>query len=332
MADLNARNDSFISLLIDVSGRARPGDLPGMSPEEANDLLVRYQQAHPEKQLQFQGDTLVVGAVAAAAPVASAPAAAQTEPASTPEFGLPADVPAPAPVPPMPGAPMPDALSTPPAAAPVPPAGELPEWARQSLGEIPPPPGGDLGFGSVSEPASISYGQSMGEIPAWEQSMGAPAPAPAPEPSAAGYGVPVQPEASGYYGVADAPAPDYAANAIPPGQELPGNAPADDPGSTMPDFGPLPGVQQSAPKVPWYWWLIAVVFAPLGGIIGFFILRGTNPKGARGVLLVSVGLLVLSCLVGLGLAVLGGVLFSATETGTGPGALPPGAVVTTTTP
>lgn len=85
MAELNASTDSFIGLLLDVSGRARPADLQTMPAAEAADLLRAYAGRHPERVLSFDGDSLIAGAAPSASPaVVSAPSA--PAPASF-EFG-----------------------------------------------------------------------------------------------------------------------------------------------------------------------------------------------------------------------------------------------------
>lgn len=61
MADLNSRVESFITLLLDVSGRARPSDLEAHAPAGAEELLRQYADAHPEHSLAFEGDTLIIG-------------------------------------------------------------------------------------------------------------------------------------------------------------------------------------------------------------------------------------------------------------------------------
>lgn len=80
VADLNARSDSFISLLLDVAGKARPSDIAGMSADEATALLQAYAAAHPERGLTFDGSQLAPAAVPAAAPTAAAAAPAPVAP------------------------------------------------------------------------------------------------------------------------------------------------------------------------------------------------------------------------------------------------------------
>lgn len=63
MSGLNSRMDGFITLLLDMSGRARPSDIQGVAPAEAAELLAAYAHAHPERNLTFSGDTLTTAAV-----------------------------------------------------------------------------------------------------------------------------------------------------------------------------------------------------------------------------------------------------------------------------
>lgn len=88
MTRLDAKYESFITMLLGVSGKARPTDLQGISTADAVDLLRQYAGVHAESSLGFEGDVLVVGVGASvapqvavpAAPVASAPAVADALP------------------------------------------------------------------------------------------------------------------------------------------------------------------------------------------------------------------------------------------------------------
>lgn len=60
MPELNSRVDSFITLLLDVTGRARPEDLDAHTPSGADELLRMYAQAHGDRPLSFDGDSLLV--------------------------------------------------------------------------------------------------------------------------------------------------------------------------------------------------------------------------------------------------------------------------------
>lgn len=96
MANLDPRTDSFISLLLDVSGRARPGDMNNMPVDDAAALLQAYAAAHPEKGLAYDGQTLAYGAPVATpepVPVAEEPAvipAVEVAPAPVPDVSQPA--------------------------------------------------------------------------------------------------------------------------------------------------------------------------------------------------------------------------------------------------
>lgn len=67
----NARTESFVTLLLDVSGRARPSDIQGVSPAEAVEVLQAYAAAHAAEGVRFDGDELVI----APTPVSAAPVA-----------------------------------------------------------------------------------------------------------------------------------------------------------------------------------------------------------------------------------------------------------------
>lgn len=53
-----------------------------------------------------------------------------------------------------------------------------------------------------------------------------------------------------------------------------------------PAFSPEPLVADNAP-VSFLWWLLAILWAPIGGLIAYAVVRGTNPRGAAKVLKVS---------------------------------------------
>jgi hypothetical protein len=54
---------------------------------------------------------------------------------------------------------------------------------------------------------------------------------------------------------------------------------------------------------PW-WWVLAILWAPLGGLVGYLVMKGTNPSGAAKVLKVSLLVWGVSILVGVILGVL----------------------------
>lgn len=209
MADLDARTDSFITLLLDVSGRARPSDLQGFSPAEASEMLHRYLVTHPERGLAFDGDTLMPAATAQAAAAVAAPVPPAAADDGMFEFG-------PAPTP----------------AAPV----------------------------TVSAPADVT-------------------------PLAPETGTLVPPAAVGV------PVADAAQPAAP----IPGPPPAAP--SDFVELPPLEGAAEASQQrqpVPIYWWLLAVFFGLLGGLIGWLVLRHSNPQGAKTVLLVGIVVTVLT--------------------------------------
>ncbi len=73
MPDLNIRVESFITLLLDVSGRARPADLEAHAPTGAEELLRAYAAAHPGTEYVSE-DGALVRRGAAPAPVSEPPA------------------------------------------------------------------------------------------------------------------------------------------------------------------------------------------------------------------------------------------------------------------
>ncbi|MDZ4170168.1 MAG: hypothetical protein U1E26_11040 [Coriobacteriia bacterium] len=194
MTALNAKTDSFIALLLDVSGRARPTDLQGMAPAEASEALQQFAAVHPELALAFDGDSL--GPARTATPAAPA--------------------------------------------APAPPAGD----------------DGMFEFGPAATPAAIE-------------------PTSAPAQAVA---VPGSDESASWPAVDSAPSSD-----------------------DFLDLPPLEGVGDAAdiaPRVPLYWWLLAVLFGWLGGLVGWLVLKKRNPKGARTVLIVGIATTVLAVVVG----------------------------------
>ncbi len=59
MTALNARTESFVTLILEVSGRVRPSDIQGVSPSEAAELLQAYVSGRPGQGLVFDGDAVV---------------------------------------------------------------------------------------------------------------------------------------------------------------------------------------------------------------------------------------------------------------------------------
>lgn len=261
MAQLSPRTESFISLLLNVTGRARTADLQGVSPAEAAEILQGYAAAHPEVPLAFDGQSLSYGAgTAAPAPHAVPTAPTQAPPTATDQT----------------------AFATPVSSAPTTPA-PIPD-----------------SFGAVEAPQSFP-----------------PAAAPqALDPAFPGSAVPVEGEAFQVppgdwvqqapivhdFGVPDAPA---ASAAVPTDFSLPEQAFAD---SDEPLYSASEIVMPETPPVPWFWWVIAVLFSWVGGLIGWLVLRKDNPQGARKVLIVGIVAAVLSVAIGIAAVTFGGTL------------------------
>jgi hypothetical protein len=77
LAGLDARTDSFMSMLLDVTGRVRPGDLPSVSEFDLPATMQAYIDAHPERQLAIDNGILsqADASAAPAAPVVVPPPA-----------------------------------------------------------------------------------------------------------------------------------------------------------------------------------------------------------------------------------------------------------------
>lgn len=180
MSDNTARTESFIMLLLQVTGKARPSDLVGMSAEEAASHLSSFAAAHPEMGVRMDGDTLVEG-------VAPAPAAS-TEVAPAPETAVGAvGVAAGA------GAANPD----------------LPEWVYEQSGEAAPAAPSEYGM-PAPVPTAAEYGAPTEYGTPSPAEYGAPAPAAPTE-----YGIPSPAE----YG-ASAPEFDVTADPAPTGLDF----------------------------------------------------------------------------------------------------------------
>lgn len=181
MAELNARNDSFISLLLNVSGKARVVDLQGMTPDDARALLATYRDVHGDLPLALEGDTLSFGSAssapaapaAAAVPAAPAPEAFSPAPAPVEPFAPPQPAPAAA----VPGADFAFSVPDPAAAAYTPsaPAGEqLPAWMTEEPAPAAPEAWGAELAGSPDDFAtSVPVSDFAGEVVAPVQSDGA---------------------------------------------------------------------------------------------------------------------------------------------------------------
>jgi hypothetical protein len=262
VAQLSPRTESFISLLLTVTGRARVADLQGVSPADAAELLQAYAAGHPQERLSFDGQSLAYGVSGAASPQSVAPAQPPAAPVDASSGGAPAEPPAPDPFA------VPAHESFPPAAAP------------EALGA------------TIADPAVSAYQEQPAPagVPPIDWSQVAPVPD-FPAPAAPEAAVPAQ--------------TDYAPPADPGFAEL-----------DSPAFAPAEMVMPDNEPVPWFWWVIAIVFAWLGGLIGWLVLRKGNPKGARNVLLVGIASTLLTVLIAVGAVTLGGMaLFGAASSG-----------------
>lgn len=244
MAQLDARTDDFIRMLLDVSGRARPSDLHGMDEVRATELLRSYAAVHPERTLAFTEGTLTVAAAPAVVPqqVTAAPAptgAEETPPISVPQpFGDP----------------------------------EIPAWVYEQAPVQP----------SMPSPYDDSFAVSPGTPDAMplvdSYSPGVPQEPVAP-PAAQPAWSPTQSEPVAVPEASPQPWPETVEQ-VPPASDWQGSAESG-PG----DFDQRAPLTE--PPAPWYWWLLAVLFAPLGGLIGWLVLRPQQPRGARTLLIVS---------------------------------------------
>lgn len=250
MAKLDPRMDSFISLLLDVSGRARPVDITGVSADEAAALLHEFATAHPEKGLSFDGQVLAPGG---AASMSAPPAVAVTEavpvmeaaPAAQDAFRAPAEPSAPA-VPAV-AAPQAPEWAPAPAPAPEPDFGPTPEFVQGPGG---PEPVAAPGISDYSQPAPPSHEQFM-PPPSIGPQPAAPVPAayePAPQAPLAGElpswvfeDTPAPPAANEY---SEPPAHEAGFGSAP----TPSAAPAPAPASTPPL--PTPGADYGVPQAP----------------------------------------------------------------------------------
>jgi len=122
------------------------------------------------------------------------------------------------------------------------------------------------------------------------------------------YAAPMSATAPAPAGVAPAPAggPGLAAPSGPV-------APAATPGADTPPEPELSradpsGFDVSEPKASGLFWLLPVFFSWIGGIIAFLVVRKTNAKQARAMLLVGIGLTVVYILLALAFIAVGGAL------------------------
>ncbi len=300
MAGLTPRMDSFIQLLLDVSGRARPSDLQNVSENEAAELLAAFAAAHPESGAVYDGNTL---AITAAPQPAVAPVASIEPPA--PEYGTPvariaeyAAAPVPASIP---------AVAVDPAAQ-----SDLPAWVfEDGAGQA----GADSTWPSTDAVADAA--------PAWQEQVTPSAPqaeanlspahemfttespseyyAPAPSPES--YAMQAQPMADPYFGQA-APEQEYAADGPALIQDQTPDPASQQPPATGEVYDDFAVVDMPAEAPVAWWWYALAVIVPIAGVVGFFVLRREQPKGARTVLLIAVAVVVVPVIIGALAAVL----------------------------
>jgi hypothetical protein len=143
-------------------------------------------------------------------------------------------------------------------------------------------------------------------LPSHESAFGQNVPA-APSEAASGYGVPQAPSPGGFYGVPDAVQPEYISVADTlVGEDTPVEPPTP---STFRDaaeeyipYEPTSVVMGQ--KMQWWWYLIAFFFWPWGGIVGYFVVRRTDPAGARNLLVFTGAFLIVSLLLAVAMVLL----------------------------
>ena len=296
MAESTARTFSYISMVLTVSGRVRPVDLQMITETERSATLHAFFDASASSTpMHFDGDNLLAGA----GPQVEADPAPVS--ASEPGIAAPAAAPGEAP-----------------AAAP----GEAPAGGPVESGSA---PAEFFGFGAEDAGPAVTTVATPGteDLPvatpmsdyvtlnpeyAMPMSVTAPASADvAPAPAA----VPDLTEPSGPAPSAATPDADTR-----PEPEL---ARADPSGSDVPE-----------PKASGLFWLLPVFFSWIGGLVAFLVVRKTNAKQARGMLLLGIGLTVAYILLVLAFLAVGGALLftagSSAVTTSGP------SVVTTSAP
>jgi hypothetical protein len=254
---VDAKTDQMISLVLQINGFVKAEDLHSLPPDQRALALRSYYESHASSDaLHWRGEQLWTGAQAppdqsffAETPAATvpAPAVAAVDPAS---FGGGA----------MPVAPEMNPYPTTAPAVPVAVAGEVDAF-------------GDLVRSEQPAPAVAA----VAEVPSVELA-----------PLAADPGAYASPEAMP---VAVAPAAAAPAAAEPFVVEPPVYAPPVD-SRLEPDFLPDPVAAQAfslpddQPVSP-LWWILAILWAPLGGIVAWAVLKGDNPRGAKKMLTIS---------------------------------------------
>lgn len=270
MAQLDARMDDFIRLVLEVTGRVRPSDIHGVNADDAADLLRQYRSAHSDQRLVMSGDALIPEQGGPAFhPQSQVPAAAEA-------FGAPAG----------------------------PPASEYQQW-----GQAPQPPVDHALEGNFGTPGA-PIGQPVYNAPGRDAVPEAPYGAPMPSPYATPPAIPGPEQASQYpYAAPPQMAPSYPAPSVPVGQAYVEQVPpaGDWQGSAEPFPEQAHGKAASEPRSAWYWWLLPVLFTWLGGLIAWLALRDRQPRAAKrllitGLVMTVVVIVVLALLVALGMA------------------------------
>lgn len=287
VAQLDKRNDDFIRMLLDVSGRARPADLHGIDEAQAIELLQAYVAAHPERPLAISD-----GVLSPAVPTVVEPVPAPVE---VPVHEAWAAVPA---VPDLgPG------LGTP--AAGQSPQSEIPSWVYEQPAA--PTESSPQQVDPYAVPVDVMSVPVESNLTPLDDRIAEPTqqpafmdtpfePAPAESPASAG------------------PAWQPSQEPVPAADDWQGSADAypEEPVGVFPDEQPL----------AWYWWLVPLFFSIVGGLIAWLILRKAQPRGARKLLIFGGIVLAVDVLISVLMIVFGlGALMTSSSVGAAPGAL-----------
>jgi len=91
VADRFAKNDSFILMVLDISGRVRPTDLHDVPEGDREASIASFYERHASNMdIHFEGDALVESPRPSANPALAQPTRAPNEPPPTAAFHLPA--------------------------------------------------------------------------------------------------------------------------------------------------------------------------------------------------------------------------------------------------
>lgn len=306
MADSTARNFSYISMVLSVSGRVRSVDLQMVPENERVAMLHSYFEANSSSTpMHFDGESLVAGGSPEAASVLeTAPVPTPVAPVSVPMSSAAQAAPAPT-----------DELS----------AQDPPK--ADTFGAV---GVGDGAMNAVSDASSADSAGSAYDIPV------TPPVAESAEPMSE-YVTPVAESA-------DAGAPDTSSTTdaltsvpvsasdsgveAPPAEVLVVPAP---PAAVGPAFAQqeMASFDMPTAKASGLFWLLPVFFSWLGGLIAFLLVRETNAKQARAMLVLGIGLTVAYALLIAAFIAVGGIaLWSARSSAVGSA----GSVVTSSTP